>query len=325
MTSIHPEAPPLEVGVGFWSMQSTYMRPVRPTAVYREAIAEARTVEELGFDTFWMGEHHLSYDGYCPSLLPAAAGMLAATTTLRVASGVLVLPLHPADRVAEGCAALDSLAPGRFRLGLGVGYRPVEFAAAEVDLADRATLVDDRLAALRGEHRERVGPGDIWMGTGVESGVARAARFGASVLLMPTVSSRRIPHMRARWIDALAPVPGAAAPRFGVMRETWVDPDPARVRWARGRLNEMWRHYSNFWVDDPMAQRARRDELAAQMAGQALFGSPAEVVDRLGRLIEAGADTVALRVRFDGVPAVEVRHCLDHLVEKVLPQLGWKP
>ncbi len=315
---------PLEVGVGFWSMQSTYMRPVRPPAVYREAITEARTVEELGFDTFWMGEHHLSYDGYCPSLLPAAAGVLAATSTLRVASGVLVLPLHPAARVAEGCAALESLAPGRFRLGLGAGYRRGEFAAAGVALADRAALIDTRLAALRGEHRDRVGPADIWLGTGIATGVTRAARFGASVLLMPTVTSRRIPELRARWAEELRTVPGAAAPRFGIMRETWVDPDPARVRWARGRLTEMWRHYSNFWVDDPLAQREHRDELAAQMAGQALFGSPAEVTDRLGRLIEAGADTVALRVRFDGVPAAEVRHCLDHLVERVLPQLGWR-
>jgi alkanesulfonate monooxygenase SsuD/methylene tetrahydromethanopterin reductase-like flavin-dependent oxidoreductase (luciferase family) len=304
-------------------MQSTYMRPVRPPRVYREAAEEARFVEELGLDCFWMGEHHMSYDGYCPSLLPAAAGILAATDTVRVASGMLVLPFHPAERVAEGCAALNSIASGRFRLGVGIGYRPVELAAGGVDRADRVPVTESRLEQLRGAHSERTGPVDIWVGTGVEAGVDRAARFGSSCLLQPTVTSKRIPGLRSRWEDALSPADGPER-RFGIMRETWVDTDPRMVDWARGRLTEMWRHYSNFGVDDPVAERDRRDELAEQMSGQALFGSPAEVVDRLGRLIEAGVDTVALRVRFDGVTGPALRRCLDLLVTEVLPQLGWR-
>jgi len=315
--------PPLEVGLGFWSMQSTYMRPIPRAQVYREAADEARLAERLGFDTLWMGEHHMSYDGYCPSLFPPAAGLLTATSRLRIASGVMVLPFHPARRVAEGCAALTSLAPDRFRLAVGIGYRPVEFAAAGVRLADRAALTDDRLAELRGpELSGRMGPTDLWVGTGVSGGVARAARFGASVLLMPTVASRKVAALRQQWSDELVPVAGGPVPRLGVMRECWVDTDPGMVDWARGRLTEMWRHYSNFWVDDPVARRARRDELAEQMGRQALFGSPDEVVDRLGRLIEAGSDTLALRVRFDGVSGGALRRCLRLLAERVLPQLG---
>jgi len=313
---------PLEIGVGFWSMQSTYMRPIPRSRVYEEARDEARLVEELGFDTLWMGEHHLSYDGYCPSLFPAAAGLLSATSTLRIASGVLVLPFHTAQRLAEGSAALTSLAPGRFRMAVGIGYRPVEFAAAGVKLADRVRLTDQRLELIRGSDlAERMGPTDLWVGTGVSTGVERAARFGASVLLMPTVTSRRISSMRTSWSACLAKV-GDPSLRFGVMRECWVDTDPAMVDWARGRLVEMWRHYSNFWLDDPVAHRAQRDELAEQMARQAVFGGPAEVVDRLGRLIDAGADTLALRVRFDGVTGAALRRCLDLLADKVLPQLG---
>lgn len=314
---------PLEIGLGFWSMQSTYMRPIPRSQVYAEAAEEARLAEDLGFDTLWMGEHHMSYDGYCPSLFPPAAGLLSATSRLRIASGVMVLPFHSARRVAEGSAALASLAPGRFRLAVGIGYRAVEFAAAGVKLAERVRLTDDRLAELRGaDLRERMGHTDLWIGTGVSGGVARAARFGASVLLMPTVASRKVASLRQEWSAGLVPVDGCPAPRLGVMRECWVDTDSRMVDWARGRLTEMWRHYSNFWVEDPVSQRARRDELAEQMGRQALFGSPDEVVDRLGRLIAAGADTVALRVRFDGVSGDALRRCLRLLSERVLPQLG---
>ncbi|MDQ2636087.1 MAG: LLM class flavin-dependent oxidoreductase [Actinomycetota bacterium] len=317
-----PPARPLEVGVGFWSMQSTYMRPIPRTQVYEEAVAEARIVEELGFDTLWMGEHHLSYDGYCPSLFPAAAGLLSASSGLRIASGVMVVPFHTATRITEGTAALASLAPGRFRLAVGIGYRPVEFAAAGVKLADRVRLTDERLEQVSSpESRDRTGPIDLWFGTGVSDGVARAARFDASVLLMPTVTSRNVSVMRETWAERL-PRRADPPPRFGAMRECWVDDDPAMVQWARGRLLEMWRHYSNFWLDDPAAQRARRDELAEQMTKQAVFGCPEEVVDRLGRLIEAGVDTLALRVRFDGVTGTALRRCLDLLADKVLPQLG---
>jgi alkanesulfonate monooxygenase SsuD/methylene tetrahydromethanopterin reductase-like flavin-dependent oxidoreductase (luciferase family) len=166
----------------------------------------------------------------------------------------------------------------------------------------------------------------------VRGGVARAGRFGASVLLMPTVPSRRIAALREEWAAAFVPasVPaddrgapqGNPTPRLGVMRECWVDTDPAMVAWARGRLTEMWRHYSNFAVDDPVAERGRRDDLAEQMGRQAVFGSPDEVVDRLGRLISAGADTIALRVRFDGVSGAALRRCLHLIADRVLPQLG---
>lgn len=308
--------------MGFWSMQSTYMRPIPRPKVYEEAVAEARVVEQLGFDTLWMGEHHLSYDGYCPSLFPAAAGLLSATSSLRIASGVMVVPFHTAARIAEGTAALASLAPNRFRLGVGIGYRAVEFAAARVRPADRVRLTEERVAQLDSAAlRERTGPVDLWVGTGVPDGIARAARFGASVLLMPTVTSRNLSTMRDTWAENLKRRAGPP-PRFGAMRECWVDTDPAMVRWARGRLLEMWRHYSNFWLDDPVAQRAHRDSLAEQMTRQAIFGSPGEVVDRLGRLIDAGADTLALRVRFDGVTGNALRRCLDLLADEVLPQLG---
>jgi alkanesulfonate monooxygenase SsuD/methylene tetrahydromethanopterin reductase-like flavin-dependent oxidoreductase (luciferase family) len=315
--------PELEIGVGFWSMQSTYMRPRPPAYLYREAAAEARRAEELGFDAMWIGEHHLSYDGYCPSLLPAAATFLSATTRIMVGTGVLVLPFHPAARVAEGCAALQSLAPGRLRTAMGIGYRDVEFAAAGLEVRQRARLTDERLAELlRSPLRERFGDTELWFGTGNEAGVARAARHGASVLLQPAIGRRRIPELRARWDEARPPLTaGARPPRFGVLREVWLEDDPRRLEWIRARLYEMWRHYSNFWVTDPLSEQERREVLAEQMSRTALFGSPAEVTDRLGALIEAGVDTLALRVRFDGVSGPALERCLERLAGEVLPHL----
>jgi len=65
-------AGPLEIGLGFYSMQSAYMRPRRHSFLYDEAADEARMAEDLGFDVFWMGEHLHAYDGTAPRSSPRA-------------------------------------------------------------------------------------------------------------------------------------------------------------------------------------------------------------------------------------------------------------
>ena len=311
----------LEIGIGAWTMQSTYMRPRRPAVFYREAVREAQLIEDLGFDSMWLAEHHHSYDGYCPSPLPAAAMLLATTKRITIGTSVLVLPFHTAGRVAESCAALESVAPGRARIGVGIGYRPIEFAAEGVRVGRRAPITDERLTALLAPPlQERVGGADLWLGAGALVGFERAARFGRSVLAMQTVSTKKLAEARAHWAAHLAPGNGASR-RFGVIREVWVDRDARRLEWIRGRLVEMWRHYSAYWMDDPLDNEPRRQAMAESWARLAVMGSPAEVVDGLGALIDAGVDTLALRVRFDGIPSAEFERCAELLAGEVVPQL----
>ncbi|MGH9038251.1 MAG: LLM class flavin-dependent oxidoreductase, partial [Acidimicrobiia bacterium] len=182
-------------------------------------------------------------------------------------------------------------------------------------------LMEERLTALTsGPLSERLGPTEIWVGCGSPAAVARAARHGCSLLLQATVSRRRLGELKAQWEAEVVARPGRT-PRFGVMREVWVDDNPRRLEWVRGRLFEMWRHYSNFWVDDPVAERSRREELAAQMARLAVFGPPEEVAGELAGLVAAGVDTLALRVRFDGVGGDALERCLELLADKVVPTL----
>jgi hypothetical protein len=122
---------PVEIGIGAWSLQTTYMRPRRrPRCTGRLPVRLGWSRISGSILSGWR-EHHLSYDGYCPSVLPAAAVLLVATARIKVGTSVLVF-FHSAERVAESCAALGAIAPGRTRLGLGIGYRPIEFAAEGV-------------------------------------------------------------------------------------------------------------------------------------------------------------------------------------------------
>jgi luciferase family oxidoreductase group 1 len=79
----------------------------------------ARHAEQLGYKRFWVAEHH-SIEGLACSATPVLIGHVAAATkTIRVGSGGVMLPNHAPLLVAEQFGTLDALYPGRIDLGLG--------------------------------------------------------------------------------------------------------------------------------------------------------------------------------------------------------------
>src|SRR3979490_3125872 len=79
----------------------------------------AQHAERLGYTRFWLAEHH-SIEGLACSATPVLIGhVAAATTTIRVGSGGVMLPNHAPLVVAEQFGTLEALYPGRIDLGLG--------------------------------------------------------------------------------------------------------------------------------------------------------------------------------------------------------------
>ncbi|WP_250282469.1 MULTISPECIES: LLM class flavin-dependent oxidoreductase [unclassified Frankia] len=85
----------------------------------RDTIDLARVAEELGYRRYWVAEHH-STPALATSAPAVLAGqILAATSTIRVGSGAVLLPNHSPLAVAEQFGVLGSLYPGRVDLGIG--------------------------------------------------------------------------------------------------------------------------------------------------------------------------------------------------------------
>jgi luciferase family oxidoreductase group 1 len=79
----------------------------------------AQHVERLGYKRYWLAEHH-SISGLACSATPVLIGHVAAATkTIRVGSGGVMLPNHAPLVVAEQFGTLEALYPGRIDLGLG--------------------------------------------------------------------------------------------------------------------------------------------------------------------------------------------------------------
>jgi probable F420-dependent oxidoreductase len=119
----------------------------------------ARRAEEVGFESFWVGDHialpAVPPAGGDPSSQPrleavvSLAYMAALTSRVRLAVGVIVLPQRQPVLLAKQLATVDVLSKGRLIVGIGVGYLEPELRALGATLADRGARTDEYLAAMR--------------------------------------------------------------------------------------------------------------------------------------------------------------------------------
>ena len=116
---------------------------------YAERLNQIAEAETLGFNSCWLTEHHFCDDGYTPSPLVIASAIGARTQRMRLGTNLMLLPLHDPVRIAEDAATLSLLTGGRFDLGVGIGYRQMEFDQFQRKLSHRPSLVEEGIEILR--------------------------------------------------------------------------------------------------------------------------------------------------------------------------------
>ena len=114
---------------GVFNLPATY--PEIQTAsvpFYDNLRAQVRAAEELGYESFWFGEHHFhGFGGMLPSPPVVIAGLAAETRRLRFGTGVALVPFHHPLLTAEDYATADVLTGGRLDFGVGLGFQRLEF------------------------------------------------------------------------------------------------------------------------------------------------------------------------------------------------------
>ncbi len=171
----------------------------------------AQAAEELGYDHIEVPDHVFgatARDGWSPRYTEqdpfhetfVTLGFLAAvTTTIGLASGVLILPQRQTGVVAKQAAQVDILSGGRLRLGVGVGWNHVEYEALNEDWKSRGTrqreqvdvlkkLWCDDLVSYQGRFHQFTEvnitprpvqrPIPVWFGGSSDAVVKRAAQIG---------------------------------------------------------------------------------------------------------------------------------------------------
>lgn len=178
------------------------------------------------------------------------AFLAAATKTIGLSSGVLILPQRQTGVVAKQAAEVDILSGGRLRLGIGVGWNHVEYAALGTDWKTRGArqaeqvevmrrLWSGELVTFRGRFHdlEKVNivpppiqrPIPVWFGGSSDAVVKRAARLGDG--WMPIMAPDEEGEAKLAALRGHLKAFGRDQASFGI--EAWLrmyEPDPQR--WA---------------------------------------------------------------------------------------------
>ncbi len=128
----------------------------------------AQKAEALGYESVWIPEHlavpvnmRARYPGSADGKFPGGPGVAlhdpfvalafvaAHTKTIKLGTGVFVLPLRNTLAVAKAVASLDVLSQGRLLFGVGIGWCEEEFEAVGMSFKDRATRTREAIAAMK--------------------------------------------------------------------------------------------------------------------------------------------------------------------------------
>lgn len=295
-------------------------------ATYDTLLRVAKATEQCGFDAFFRSDHYLrmgDVDGQ-PGPTDAwitLAGLARETERIRLGTlmtaGTFRLPGVLAIQVAQ----VDQMSGGRIELGLGSGWFEEEHTAYGIPFPkEKFARLEEQLAIVTGLWQTPAGHTFTHQGTHyrlVDSPALPKPAQSKLPVLVGGHGATRTPRLAARYADEFN-IPFASIPdserQFGRVRA---------AAEAAGRAGDDL-VYSNALVvcvgrdDAEVARRAAvigRD--VAELKENGLAGSPAEVIDKLGRYAAVGSSRVYLQV-------LDL-HDLDHLeliAEQVLSQLG---
>jgi F420-dependent oxidoreductase-like protein len=274
-------------------------------ATYDTLLTVAKATEDLGFDAFFRSDHYLHMGGVTGLPGPTdawitLAGLARETRRIRLGTlmtaGTFRLPGVLAIQVAQ----VDQMSGGRVELGLGAGWYEEEHTAYGIPFPkEKLARLEEQLEIVTGLWATEVGGTFSHHGTYYDltdsPALPKPAQPKVPVLIGGT-GAKRTPRLAARYADEFN------APFVSVedSRDLFARVGAAAVEAGRAADDLT---YSNALVvcvgrgDAEVARRAERigrevDELKLN----GLAGSPAEVVEKIGRYAEAGSQRIYLQV-----------------------------
>jgi probable F420-dependent oxidoreductase len=227
---------------------------VGPMAHAEGAVALAQAAEAGGFESLWTVEHTIVPAGYestypysptgkmpgpedsdIPDPLIWLTYVAASTSTIRLGTGILILPQRNPIVLAKEVATLDRLSGGRVELGIGVGWLEEEFDALGVPFAERGKRTDDHVAVLRALWSQPQASHDSEF-TSFRNAISRPQPTQANIPIVVGGHSKAAARRAGRLGDGFFPGKGShedLAELIGVMRsaatEHGRDPDAIEV------------------------------------------------------------------------------------------------
>lgn len=315
---------------------------VPPAERYRLALAQIVHAERLGLESAWVAQHHFDgTEGGLPAPLVFLAQAAAHTSRIRLATGIITLPLENPVRVAEDTAVLDVLSGGRLEVGVGTGGTPSSYPAFGQDVGKRAEIYDGALATLRDAWRgaplggspNRLYPpapqlvDRVWQATFSVEGGRRAGLAGDGLLLSKTqprpadAPYATLSDIQHPIIDAyLAALPAGVPPRILGSRGITAMDNAADAR--RHTEAGLHRHLQRLRAVGRPVPVGTWDALIAEL--DVYCGTPDQVVALLRRdTVLARVTDISMQVHPVDPPHDLILRAIELFATQVAPAMGW--
>ena len=187
------------------SLTSSYPISQDSRVIMENLAEEVKLMAELGFDSFSLGDHHLTADHYV-QVLPAISSLTSISGNMRLLP-LFLLPFYNPILLAEQLATLDVISSGRITAINALGYDPAAFAAFGTSQRARVSQFVETLEIMRlllaqdgvtykGRHYSIEAPISLnpkpisqplpmWIAGGAEPAIQRAARMGDGWAIVP--------------------------------------------------------------------------------------------------------------------------------------------
>jgi alkanesulfonate monooxygenase SsuD/methylene tetrahydromethanopterin reductase-like flavin-dependent oxidoreductase (luciferase family) len=311
----------------------------------QETLAMVRLADRLGYDSITKTAHYSAHPFQMLQLVPMLARFTAEAPRLRLNAGVLLLPLYSPLHVAEEFATLDVLSGGRIILGVGLGYRDVEFKAFGVPRRERARRFEANLVAVRRLWTEdkvslrtpyfeledasclpkplqRPHP-PIWIGANADPAVERAARLGDCWYIGPAVELGTVERQMALYRRALDAAGKPFPAELPMRREVFVARTRAEaIRLCAPYLGAKYKAYHAWRQELPADDTGFEQEFEDLIGDRFLIGSPAEVAEQVLALHRRlGVNHLVMSTEWAGMPASLAMETIEMIAREVFPRV----
>jgi alkanesulfonate monooxygenase SsuD/methylene tetrahydromethanopterin reductase-like flavin-dependent oxidoreductase (luciferase family) len=298
-----------------------------------------------GWDSVWAGQHFLPTMAMTQPV-PFLARLAAEAGEMRVGLGILLLALANPLEVAETFASLDVVSGGRFTLGVGLGYRDVEYDAFGIRRRERVRRLEENLRLV-----EALWAGDavsadlpwcrldratltilpvqrprppLWMAADSDRAVERAARMADTWIINPHATTSTIGRQLDLFDRVRREHGRPTLPELPAIKEVVCGPTRERaLEMARPYLTVKYEAY-RAWGQDAALPAGETFDLPFERLLQERFviGTPDDcLLELLGWRDRLGVDHFIFRPFWSGMPVEAALESMDLLSRDVIPAL----
>src|SRR6478735_10325047 len=294
-------------------------------ATYDDLIAVAQEAERLGFGAFFRSDHYL---GMGTEGLPGPsdawitlAGVARETSTIRLGTMMTSATFRLPGPLAISVANVDQMSGGRVELGIGAGWFEAEHTKYGIPFpgtAERFDRFEEQLAVITGLWASKGGftfDGEHYQVTD-SPGLPKPTQEKPPILI-GGLGKKRTPALAATYADEFN-LPfvdlETTATQFARVRAACEEQgrDPATMRWSNALVVCVGADEAEI---ERRAQAIGRDK--AELRENGLAGTPEEVVDKIGRYADLGAERIYLQV----LDLADLDH-LRLLAAEVMPRVA---